>query len=284
MRKHSDKYFLVSLRSFLLLPFLTGLLLLSNSAMGKDSTAKGGIHLAIKEVHPNNSPKGIYKNPDYFKNVPVAPKQTTTDTKVIQNTFIKIQTKYHSPEFNYKENYINRLSWWDRIVNRITGFLNSLIPNLNWTFNKILYYILIGLGLTALIYVIFKLTVSGKKISFKEENETDRNSPEWAEKRLTEIDLQIYLEKALSDKDFMLAIRYLHLINLKKLALSGQIDWDYQKTNHEFLRELKNEILRPDFEKTIRIYEYIWYGKFTIKESEFSSYEAVFSHFNREIA
>lgn len=224
----------------------------------------------------------VYKNPTYFSNVPVG--KAAADSLSEKKSFEKIHSHYHSSEFNYQEDRSNRLSWWDRLSRRINDFLNSLLPKLQWDLSNVFYYAFIGIGLAVLIYVIYRLTTSGKKPGFREEREEDNATPDWMEKKLTELNLQTYLDQALSDKNYMLAIRYLYLINLQKLAATGQIDWHYQKTNHEFLWELKNRELRADFAQTIRIYEYIWFGKFAIAENKFGEYQQLFHHFNQKIA
>lgn len=234
-------------------------------------------------IEPAANNNKVYTDSDYFKNIPVE-QATHIDDSVSKSTFTNIQGKYNSDEFNYEDNTINRLSWWKRLSRRVSEFINSLIPDFNLNLGHITYYILVGIGLIALIYIIYRLAISGKGLKFKEEKEEGEIAPEWMEKKLTELDLQTFLRQALAENNYMLAIRYLHLINLKKLAAKGQIEWDYKKTNHEFLREIKNRDLSSDFSLTIRIYEYIWYGKFAVDENKFKKYKRLFNSLNQKIA
>lgn len=253
-----------------------------SSSFSQDSIPKKEIPESVPKAEAKAD--NIYSNPNYFANIPIEKKTFGTDSIQEKQSFKKIHSKYNSSEFNYQENRINRLSWWDRLSRRISDFLNSLLPKLQWNLSNAFYYTIIGIGLAILIFVIYKLTTSGKKIGFREVKENEVNSPEWVEKKLQELNLQTFLDQALSEKNYMLAIRYLHLINLKKLAASGQIEWHYQKTNHEFLWELKNKELITDFASTIRIYEYIWYGKFKVAENKFGEYRQIFNQFNQKIA
>lgn len=265
-------------------------LLLGCVSLGNIQTSYGADTLGEKAIKvvtqksENAARRAVYTDTAYFKDIPVEQTQLSPGQKAAaQASFKQIKGKYNTPEFNYQDNRINRLSWWDQIAAKIKGFLNSLFPNLHWNAGVTIYYVLIGIGLIALLYVVYRLTTSGKKMRFREEYE-DTETPGWIEKRLTELNLETFLEQALAEKDYMLAIRYLHLINLKKLAASGQIDWHHQKTNHEFLREIKNRALSRDFARTIHIYEYVWYGRFPIGEEKYREYRQTFQELNREIA
>lgn len=285
MKKSEHLIFHIHLNSFLRVFLILGCCWTFSCAptLAQDTIPKKEIPKQFAPERASNT-NNVYKNPDYFSKVSVEKQSLPSDTLSEKKSFEKIRSKYSSSEFNYHENRINRLSWWDRLNRRINDFLNSLLPKLQWDLSNIFYYTLIGIGLAILIYVIYRLTTSGKKPGFREENEEPNAAPNWMEKKLTELNFQTYLDQALFEKKYMLAIRYLHLINLQKLAATGQIDWHYQKTNHEFLWELKNRELSDDFAQTIRIYEYVWFGKFAIAENKFSEYQQLFHHFNQKIA
>jgi len=57
----------------------------------------------------------------------------------------------------------------------------------------------------------------------------------------------------------------------KKTTLKKKvIEWDIEKTNSDYLYEIKNEKLRNDFAYLSYLYNYIWYGEFELEEETFT--------------
>ncbi len=224
-----------------------------------------------------------YTDREYYNAIPVEgafPEEVDRDENA---DYAEMVSRYTSNDFNYDEDKRDRTSWWRRVVHRVSKFLDSLLPDWSMNLEKAFYYTLIGLGLLLFVYIFYRIIINRNALTYKELEEEDRPSPQWVEKRLMGLNLDDFLDRALSEKDYGLAIRYLHLKNLKKLAEKGQIKWQYRKTNTDFLRELKDQALQQDFSQTIRIYEYIWYGEFGISGAEYHRYDQIFSQFNDRI-
>ena len=83
--------------------------------------------------------------------------------------------------------------------------------------------------------------------------------------------------------EFNLAIRYLFLKTLKMLADKGLIDFTAEKTNKDYLREMKENSLFEDFQKITRIYEYAWYGKIDIDVKNYHELKQSFILFNETV-
>lgn len=262
------------------------LCLLSGNTMAADSlSGQKPVEISVNaDTVAPEAGGAVYKNPDYFKQVPVEQVNTSPDSTNTGLSFRQMDKKYKSAEFNYSENRIDRLSWWDRLKQWLHDFFQRMLPHFDINLNKTIYYFAIGIGILTLAYILYRLLAKGKKPFFKEENDPVNTPPDWIEKKLMEVNLNTHLEKALSEKNYVLAIRYLHLINLKKLAEKHLIEWNYQKTNHDFLYELKAESLKKEFAGSIRIYEYTWYGGFEISESRFKQYRQLFEQFNHDIS
>src|SRR5699024_4216371 len=225
----------------------------------------------------------VYKDAEYFSNIPVEKAEQAIDTQKVSTFISQLKKKYQSDDFNYNEKKINALSWWDRVKTRILAFLSSLLPNYHFNIEKLFYRILIGIGLLSLAYILYRLFTKGQKLTYKEEKEQAEVAIKEIEKKLMDVNLDILLEKALNKKDFISAIRYLHLINLKILSQKNFIQWNYKKTNREFLSEIKDAELQQRFATTIQIYEYSWYGHFTVKEDDFKKYKQQFETFKNQV-
>lgn len=77
------------------------------------------------------------------------------------------------------------------------------------------------------------------------------------------------IQKAIDANQFRLATRYLYQKNLQHLQKEGYINWKKNKTNHDYLYEIKQNELRNIFRELTRYYEYTEYGNFAISESDF---------------
>jgi hypothetical protein len=81
--------------------------------------------------------------------------------------------------------------------------------------------------------------------------------------------LETELEAAIRMRNYKLAVRIIYLDVLKDLNAKQMIHWQKNKTNMEYVSELKNDDLRPLFKKITNSFEYVWYGDFSIDESTF---------------
>ena len=99
------------------------------------------------------------------------------------------------------------------------------------------------------------------------------------EQIIKEADLDSLINEAVNDKDYRLAIRYYYLKILKQLIDNQLIDWHPDKTNRDYVNELKAKNLKTLFKHLTLIYDYVWYGKFTPAEEDFISIKDDFNKF-----
>jgi hypothetical protein len=84
-------------------------------------------------------------------------------------------------------------------------------------------------------------------------------------------------------KDFNLSIRYLFLETLKTLSDRDFISLVPDKTNREYLDEMKSSEYFKEFLTLTRNYEYLWYGKFLIEEKDYHLLKEKFILFNKKV-
>lgn len=89
--------------------------------------------------------------------------------------------------------------------------------------------------------------------------------------------------EAESKNDFNLAVRYLFLQSLKKLSDAELIRFSPDKTNKMYVQELDDKSYQFDFASLTLNYEYIWYGKFAIKQDRYQKLKDDFISFNTKI-
>lgn len=79
------------------------------------------------------------------------------------------------------------------------------------------------------------------------------------------------------------AVRYWFLKTLKNLKDLELILYSPDKTNQEYISELKGEGFQEQFTYLTRNYEYIWYGKFSLKKNLYHKIKNSFIAFNEQL-
>lgn len=95
--------------------------------------------------------------------------------------------------------------------------------------------------------------------------------------------IQELIDQALASANYRLAIRYYYLSVLQQLSEKELIDWEVQKTNMEYIYELKNDSLRNQFSRVTRLYDFIWYGNFDVNSETFKKAEKEFINLKRDL-
>ena len=92
------------------------------------------------------------------------------------------------------------------------------------------------------------------------------------------LDFPNLLQEALDRKDYRSAVRIHYLQLLQSLSSRGRIDWRPEKTNGEYLAELRSGTLYDPMRRLTLLFDYVWYGEFPIDGGE---YQVVRGDFER---
>jgi hypothetical protein len=103
------------------------------------------------------------------------------------------------------------------------------------------------------------------------------------EEDINSIKFESELEKAIRLKNYKLAVRIMYLEVLKNLNDKQLIDWKKNKTNLDYVREIKNVDLKPDFRQITNSFDYVWYGNFNIDNSTFQLMQDKIQTFKKRI-
>lgn len=101
--------------------------------------------------------------------------------------------------------------------------------------------------------------------------------------QITGADLAVLLQEEISSGNFNKAVRILFLQTIQQLASHDLISLHLEKTNSDFLREIKDARLREKFRELTRIYEFLWYGNQAVDRSWFNRIASQFHLFNDQI-
>ena len=188
----------------------------------------------------------------------------------------------NDPKFDYEVIESNP-TWWDDFK---TWVGNLFLRFFEWIFGveeaagalavflRILPYILLALLLYLLIRFFINVNSSAPAnsnskspyVALSEEEHIIKNE-----------DIQVLIQEALNDKNYRLAVRYYYLYILQLMSEQELIDWQLQKTNHDYENEIDKPDLKKAFTKITHLYDYVWYGDFDIDELQYQKAEVIFS-------
>lgn len=185
----------------------------------------------------------------------------------------KFKAKYTDDAFIY-ETKMHELNAWDRFVAWITKVLSKIF---SFSDNKATSGLIeIVLKIIAVLIIIFVVYLIVKSILNKEGQwifgkNSDRGLLTYddIERNLQTADFQKLISNALQTDDRRLCIRYYYLWLLKRLSEQEIIVWDIEKTNSDYLYEIKNDQIRTDFQYLSYVYNHVWYGEFDLDSVSF---------------
>ena len=190
----------------------------------------------------------------------------------------KIKAYLKDKDFKYFEDPESTMTLWERLMEWLKRQFAKLTEYESYgTTRNILIYILIAFAVIAIVFGIYRSDVKG--FFFPNKNINELNVSETLED-IHSIDYERMIEDAIANKNYRYAVRLNYLRSLKALAEKEMIIWKYDKTNREFIRDIKQLILKSKFENITTDFEAIWYGGFEIDYSSYLNLQNNYSDFN----
>ncbi len=103
------------------------------------------------------------------------------------------------------------------------------------------------------------------------------------EEDLTSVDFDADIAAAAARGDYRRAVRLFYLKALRELADRNLIVWRREKTNHDYVAELRRSPLRRPFSELTYLFEHIWYGAFPVDEAAFGRMRRAFARFDERL-
>ena len=149
-----------------------------------------------------------------------------------------------------------------------TDFFSSIFGIIFW---------ILAIGL--FVYLVYRLFLSNSSFLSRsrkniasdiavidEENASDPDSP---------------LRNAIRNGNYRLAVRYLYLQSLQRLSEKKFIEINTNKTNYEYVMEVRRHKFANEFASLTLQYEYVWYGEYPVDEKLFEQIQGSFTQFNK---
>lgn len=103
------------------------------------------------------------------------------------------------------------------------------------------------------------------------------------EEDLPEAKLEDFLQRAIDNQEYSLAVRLYYLVLLQGLVHKKLVAWQKDKTNNQYIQELGGTPLQTDFRKVTLLFERVWYGDQQIGESAFEAMAPQFQAFAQRV-
>lgn len=166
--------------------------------------------------------------------------------------------------------------WFQNLLRKLLG-LNELTD-----INKVSRYVLnivFAVILLVVIYLIVRLIMNHKgRWVFDKKEKTVEVNIENVEEHIHEADFETLIRETEKKGDTRQSIRLHYLWLLKTFTDKAIIEWNPEKTNADYTREINNETLKNEFKYLSYLYNYIWYGEFSINDAEYQQAKQAFIH------
>lgn len=140
------------------------------------------------------------------------------------------------------------------------------------TFGKMLVKVMIILMIAACIIVLLfffvnmRMAPSNRKLKSSLEGGIDVRR---IEEHLQEADFGDLVKEAVQQNDFALALRLYFLWTLQSLSHNKLINWRKEKTNRDYIKEVKSTEFYEPLQQATRTYEEVWYGQRPLPGADF---------------
>lgn len=201
----------------------------------------------VRDTTVNNL---IRKEPElWYVNLPPPKVKTTIDS-----------TKKEPESFDREES------------RQIPAYLDDFLTVILWLF--------LGVFVLGIIYIIIKsnfdFSFFRKKNDELEEIITEETRIDSTE-QLDRIAFEDQINKAENTQNYRLAVRLYYLWLIHKLAQRKFVKFHVNKTNHDYVKELRNTKYSGEFSHCTRLYNFVWFGEFDLDSLQYQSLKNDFS-------
>ncbi len=176
----------------------------------------------------------------------------------------KLKEYKNDSAFDYENKLKDNEDW----ITKISNWINQQLTNLRYsdaysTALDVFYYTLI---IFALIIIVWGLIKGDKRFLFFGKSLNNEIKITEQKEDINQLDFDELITTAIENKNYKLAVRYLFLKSLKLLSEKELIILKKDKTNKQYLAEIKDIKLASAFMYASYRFEWIWYGDFPIDE------------------
>ncbi len=256
------------MRNKVLILFFLGHIFFFN-AIAQVRQVEGKYVAILDSVFENPKKERMTRMKKLFQQVAV----DSTNNKV-EKFAVGFREKYlDDADFEYNEDKGSK-TFLSRLMEKLTELLKKLLglnsfKNVSNISSWVIRIIAVLIVLVAL-YFIIRLIMSRKRSwVFGKKNDSMPIDINNVEQLIANADFEELIAELEKQGDIRQSIRLYYLWLLKDLKDKQIIKWLPEKTNTDYLSELNDELLRKQFSYLSYLFNYIWYGEFSIADSDY---------------
>jgi len=196
----------------------------------------------------------------------------------------KKDKEFNYTESNTKDNWWNTFTaWLNKVWNKFILWIFGHFEENNFLrfFIKILPYLIVGGLIVFIFWLFYKLNPAASILASKEKPQVFFTEEE---EIIRSRDIKKLIENALGSANYRLAVRYYYLFILKQLSDNEIIDYQYDKTNSDYFKEITSDNINVTFKKATNLYDYIWYGNFSVTKDDYQRAQQRFVQLESDIS
>lgn len=126
-----------------------------------------------------------------------------------------------------------------------------------------------GAAIFAVLYILYQLLAGQQNLFYKNKKLEPETGP--GDEAPAGTSPLILSQQAAARGDYRLAVRYQYLYILQLMGEKQIVILQPQKSDAHYQQEVRGKPLAPDFSRLTLQYEYVWYGEFSINQSQFET-------------
>lgn len=205
----------------------------------------------------------------------------TTSIKIIHPSIEKETELFSDSKLNYKQDAVAQKGIIERFLEWLAEnlFGKADFENINVARQIIIWSIII----VSIIIIVWLLSKSELVSLIKPKSKATTFNFSDVTEDLNTINFNQKINDAEKHHDYRLAIRWRYLKILFILDKKSFISFASFKTNIDYSNELKGKEFHSHFIKLSRIYEYVWYGQFSVNETGYLNNVEEFKSIEKQI-
>ena len=193
----------------------------------------------------------------------------------------KLEKFKSARDFQYETDYTHKIGLWEMFTRWLGRILfHRIFYKSTWDVLRVLEY---TIALLAVIFIVYFFVRSDRKGIFTRGPKKLTLDIEGAEEDIHQLDFEKLIREAIAGGEYRVAIRYMYLKLLKELSDNNLINWKTEKTNRDYINELRATNYGNKFREVTLLFDYAWYGETPVNENMFGQIQHEFTTFYSQL-
>lgn len=194
-----------------------------------------------------------------------------------------IKEKYKDADFDYtlvrpKESLMDKV--WRRLGKIFESIFGKVDRTKSGDIADLVFRLIAIVLIAVVLYFIIKILVqkNGNLLFGKRNKKVDIGADALFE-NINEINFPAKISEFELQGNHRYAVRYQFLYVLKKLSDKKLIEWNPEKTNKDYLKEIERPEIKRNYKTLVHIFDNVWYGEFSVDSESYRGFKHQFESF-----